>query len=70
MSKEQYIGVWMSVNDIQYQLGKKFEVFINYINKRIQNLDTIKCKYITRSWIMKKIVYITNTFCLQDKKNI
>ena len=54
MSKEQYIGVWMSVNDIQYQLGKKFEVFINYINKRIQNLDTIKCKYITRSWIMKK----------------
>ena len=54
MSKEQYLGAWMSVNDIQFQLGEKFTIFIDYIKDKTSDLDFIDAKYITRAWIVKK----------------
>tara|TARA_B100000989_G_scaffold53782_1_gene36052 strand:- start:19969 stop:20739 length:771 start_codon:yes stop_codon:yes gene_type:complete len=56
MSKEQYLGAWMSVNDIQFQLGEKFEIFINYIEDKLSTFDFIEAKYITRAWIVKKVL--------------
>lgn len=56
MSKGQYLGAWMSVNDIQFQLGEKFPIFIEYIKDKISVLDFIEAKYITRAWIVKKVL--------------
>ena len=55
MTKEQYIGAWMSVNDIQYQLGDKFTFFIDYIKEKINDLEYIESNYITRAWIVRKV---------------
>ena len=49
MTREQYIGAWMSVNDIQYQLGDKFEIFINYVKEKTKDEKFIKSDYITRA---------------------
>tara|TARA_B100001059_G_C17798035_1_gene564337 strand:- start:1010 stop:1780 length:771 start_codon:yes stop_codon:yes gene_type:complete len=54
MSKDQYIGAWLSVNDIQHQLGDKFENFIEYIKTKIKNEKEIIASYRTRAWIVKK----------------
>lgn len=55
MTKEQYIGAWMSVNDIQYQLGDKFTFFIDYVKEKINDLEYIESNYITRAWIVRKV---------------
>lgn len=53
-TKEQYIGVWNSVNDIRAQLGEEaFSHFIEKINEKIKNYPTITCRYLTRAWIAK-----------------
>ncbi len=54
LTKEQYIGVWRSVNDLQYQMGDKFTEFMSFIEDRIQNLDHIKSTYLTRAWTVKR----------------
>lgn len=54
MSKDHYIGAWLSVNDIQHQLGDKFEDFIEYIKTKIKNEKEIVASYLTRAWIVKK----------------
>lgn len=54
LTKEQYIGVWRSVNDLQYQMGDKFAEFINFITHKIENLDHIKSTYLTRAWTVKR----------------
>ncbi len=55
MTREQYIGAWMSVNDIQYQLGDKFKIFMNYVEEKTKDEKFIKSDYITRAWAVKKI---------------
>jgi len=53
-SKEQYMGVWRSVNDIRAQLGEAgFETFLKKTEAAIQPLDQITCRYMTRAWIVK-----------------
>ena len=54
LTKEQYIGVWRSVNDLQYQMGDKFSEFMSFISDKIDNLDFIKSTYLTRAWIVKR----------------
>lgn len=54
LTKEQYIGVWRSVNDLQFQMGDKFVEFMNFISEKIQNLDYIKSTYLTRAWTVKR----------------
>lgn len=54
LTKEQYIGVWRSVNDIQYQMGNKFEEFMQYIADQIKDLDFVKSTYLTRAWSVRK----------------
>ncbi len=55
LTKEQYIGVWNSVNDLQYQMRDKFSEFMEFIFDRIKNLDYIKSTYLTRVWTVKKV---------------
>ena len=54
MSKERYIGVWKSVNDIRVLAGEEnFNAFMNYIEDRIKDETDIKATYLTRAWIAK-----------------
>jgi ubiquinone/menaquinone biosynthesis C-methylase UbiE len=58
--KNNYIGAWKSVNDIQVKLGKKFSNFINDIKiiinqaHKLNNNKKIKVVYLTRIWIAQK----------------
>jgi ubiquinone/menaquinone biosynthesis C-methylase UbiE len=58
--KNNYIGAWKSVNDIQVKIGKKFSNFINDIEiiinqpHRFNNNKTVKVVYLTRIWIAQK----------------
>ncbi len=54
MTKDHYLGAWLSVNDIQHQLGSKFDIFIEYIKERIKNEKVINASYLTRAWVVKK----------------
>jgi ubiquinone/menaquinone biosynthesis C-methylase UbiE len=48
---EEYIGVWWSVNDIRAQAGEgKFEEFMNYVEKKVRDLEYIETTYKTRAW--------------------
>ncbi len=53
-SRETYLGLWRSVNDIQVQIGSEnFEDFINYICTKINENDVIEAHYKTRAWVAK-----------------
>lgn len=55
LSKQEYLGVWRSVNDIRSQLGEiKFAEFMQFIEAKIQSHSTIECAYQTRAWIVRK----------------
>ncbi len=55
MDAERYIGAWNSVNDLQVQLGENlFNEFIQYITKKIENIEIIEATYWTRSWSAKR----------------
>lgn len=54
MTKERYIGVWRSVNDIQVQAGKeRFEKIIKDIEALIRDQDVIEVEYKTRAWTVQ-----------------
>ncbi|MBL4890094.1 MAG: class I SAM-dependent methyltransferase [Candidatus Lindowbacteria bacterium] len=56
MSKERYIGVWRSVNDIQAQAGlERFEKIISNIEKMIENMENVVTPYKTRAWTAQKV---------------
>ena len=51
-SKERYLGVWRSVNDLQVQAGpQRFQEFMQYLNKRLEDVDHIETTYLTRAWL-------------------
>ncbi len=51
-TKDIYIKLWESVNDIQVQLGsEKFAEFLEYIDELLPNNATIQAEYTTRAWI-------------------
>jgi ubiquinone/menaquinone biosynthesis C-methylase UbiE len=54
LTKEQYIGAWHSVNDIQFQMGDKWYEFMQYVEDKIFDLEYIKSTYLTRAWSIRK----------------
>lgn len=51
-SPGEYLGAWRSVNDVQAQLGpKRFDEFIDAVEKIVRNLNAIEVHYLTRAWI-------------------
>ena len=51
MSKERYIRVWKSINDLQSQLeASKFIEFMNFVTDKVLTCETIKANYLTRSF--------------------
>ena len=55
MDQERYLGAWNSVNDLQVQLGESiFKAFIEFIKKKIENIEIIEATYLTRSWTVRK----------------
>lgn len=51
MSKERYLGVWRSVNDIQVQAGeRRFQKILANIKEMIAPYDEILVRYKTRAW--------------------
>lgn len=53
MSKERYLGVWKSVNDIQSQAGKKWGEILKMIENKIENFDELKVKYNIKAYLAK-----------------
>lgn len=54
MSKERYMGIWRSVNDIQVQAGeKKFKEILHNIEEIIKSYDEIVVPYKSRAWTVK-----------------
>ena len=54
IKKKNYLGAWMSVNDIKVQLGNDFEKFIFDIKKILKNRKLVKVYYQTKIFILKK----------------
>ena len=54
MSKERYMNIWRSVNDIQVQAGpERFQRILNKIAEIIQDMDEIKVPYRSRAWTVQ-----------------
>lgn len=54
MTKERYMNVWKSVNDIQVQAGADgFRRILEKIEKIIQDMDEIEVPYLSRSWTVR-----------------
>lgn len=55
-TREQYIGAWRSVNDLQVQLGPElFHRFLDFAGKRIAGLEAIETTYLTRAWAARRV---------------
>jgi ubiquinone/menaquinone biosynthesis C-methylase UbiE len=55
MSKERYLGVWRSVNDIRVQAGEeRFREIMKMIESEISRLGSLTIHYKTRSWTVQK----------------
>lgn len=55
MTKDRYMGVWRSVNDIQVQAGaERFEKILKRIEEIIKPLDSITVPYKARAWTVYK----------------
>ena len=56
MSRERYIGSWLSVNDIRVQAGEnRWEQIIQMIERETKNLVNIEIPYKSRAWTIKKM---------------
>jgi transcription termination factor NusB len=54
MTKDRYLNVWKSVNDIQVQAGpQRFAEILEMIDKEIESLDEILVPYKARAWTVK-----------------
>lgn len=54
MSKDRYLGVWKSVNDIQAQAGpERFQKILTAIEHEVANMTSIIIPYKTRSWTVQ-----------------
>jgi ubiquinone/menaquinone biosynthesis C-methylase UbiE len=55
LTREQYIGVWESVNDIRSQMGEAgWGQFMDYVRDATRDHATIDCSYLTRAWVVRK----------------
>ena len=56
MSRERYMGVWRSVNDIRVQAGEKlFAEILDEIEKIIAPYDEIVVPYRSRAWTVQAL---------------
>ncbi len=54
MSKERYLNIWRSVNDIRVQAGEEgFQKIMKKIEDRIKGMEEIKVPYCSRSWTVQ-----------------
>mgnify|MGYP002516700162 CR=1 FL=1 len=54
MSKERYMNIWKSVNDIQVQAGPEgFQRILDNIGKIIKDMDEIEVPYLSRAWTVQ-----------------
>ena len=55
MTPERYIGAWRSVNDVRVQAGEtRFAEFLDFVQRRVEDLDFINAPYVTRAWVVRK----------------
>ncbi len=55
MTPERYLGAWRSVNDLRVQLGPEtFDVFLDFVEKRIAGQCVIEATYLTRAWSARR----------------
>ena len=51
MTKERYMNIWKSVNDIRVQAGEeRFQRILNKIEHKLKGLDDIDVPYLARAW--------------------
>ena len=56
MSKERYLGAWLSVNDIQSQAGpEKWAEILHMIEAEIADLDVVEVPYKNRAWTAQRV---------------
>ncbi len=56
MTRNQYLGVWDSVNDIRAQAGpERWKEIRNYIDHRTHGIASIPCVYWTRAWSCQRV---------------
>ena len=56
MTRQQYLGVWDSVNDIRAQAGpERWDEIRSYISQRTEGIAQIPCVYWTRAWSCQRI---------------
>lgn len=54
MTKERYMNVWKSVNDIRVQAGEEgFQKILRRIEERLGGMDEIEVPYMARSWTVR-----------------
>ena len=55
ITSERYMRAWRSVNDLRVQLGPdKFDAFLDFVEKRISELQVIDATYLTRAWSARR----------------
>lgn len=55
MTPDRYLGAWRSVNDLRVQLGpRKFDAFLDFVEKRIAGQSLIEATYLTRAWSARR----------------
>ena len=55
MSKERYMGIWRSVNDVRAQAGEeKFGLILKKIEQKLSDIDALDVPYKMRSWTVRK----------------
>ncbi len=56
MTRNQYLGVWDSVNDIRAQAGpERWKEIRNFIADRTDGIASIPCVYWTRAWSCQRV---------------
>jgi ubiquinone/menaquinone biosynthesis C-methylase UbiE len=56
MSKERYLGIWNSVNDMRAQAGENnWKKIIKAIGEEVKNLDEICVPYKMRAWTAQRV---------------
>jgi hypothetical protein len=51
-SRERYLGIWHSVNDVRVQAGEEtFAAFLDWLAWRLRDVPRIEAPYLTRCWI-------------------
>lgn len=56
MTRERYLGVWRSVNDIQAQAGpERFAEIMKVIERETERMERIEVPYRTRAWFARRV---------------